>query len=277
MPMCAAVMPRPGCKHVMTKEKNERGCPKYPCGKVECEPEIIGRPEEEEEGDVAGSNSKCRTPKFCPRVAPGCKKVKNNERWESGYEKGCLKYPCGKIECDGSSKLVIGGEDGKVNNKGNNEGDYIEYDAKKLEDYLKDNLKCDGKGVKRIKDLLDRTPKDGKGRVLLSANCYKGGTCDCKSAMRYADPFIDNTDRMSICGENDQHKHSLGNPYHTGESYQNNYMSRRMKNQHIITIYNPAGRVEWCFVKMTTNICKVLTNCPTKRRRRLLDRGDCGS
>ena len=45
MPMCAAVMPRPGCKRVMTKEKNERGCPKYPCGKVECEPEIIGRPE----------------------------------------------------------------------------------------------------------------------------------------------------------------------------------------------------------------------------------------
>merc|ERR1719183_336615 len=45
MPRCAAVMPRPGCKHVMTKEKNKRGCPKYPCGKVECEPEIIGKPE----------------------------------------------------------------------------------------------------------------------------------------------------------------------------------------------------------------------------------------
>ena len=64
---------------------------------------------------------------------------------------------------------------------------------------------------------------------------------------------------MSICGGSvyAKHKHSLGNPHHTGESNQNNYMSRRMKDQHIITIKKPSELVEWCFVKrITYDMCK---------------------
>lgn len=193
----------------------------------------------------------------------------------------------------GSDKLVIGGEDRKGNNKGNDEREYIEYDAKMVEEYLKVNLKCDPAGVKRIKRLLDTTPlsKDGARRVLLSGNCYNDGMgrrCDCMSARRYTGPFKSvNTDRMSICMEKDRYmqnsdKHGLGNPYHTGESNQNNDIPRHMKDQHVVPIFNIVARktrLEWCFVKKITlnRSCKALQFCPRFRRRRLLNKGQCGS
>ena len=35
IPRCAAVL-RPGCSRVKDEEKDEAGCPKYPCGKLMC-------------------------------------------------------------------------------------------------------------------------------------------------------------------------------------------------------------------------------------------------
>lgn len=53
MPRCAIPMMKPGCKMESSNEKNSRGCPRYPCGKVVCDESNQG-----EEGSTSTDGDK---------------------------------------------------------------------------------------------------------------------------------------------------------------------------------------------------------------------------
>ena len=76
MRMCPRTMIPIGCRLERSNEKDRRGCPKDPCGKVVCD--------------------KCPPP-ICPATLPrpGCKKVHTEEKDSDG----CPKHPCGKEVC----------------------------------------------------------------------------------------------------------------------------------------------------------------------------------
>ena len=116
MPKCRPATD--GCKYVEDLTKKENGCPRYPCGRMECEAdggddddenetedEAEGETEDEAEGETEEEDQSeeqadpqnlqlCPMP-ICMPAAPGCEYVKDNTK----NKNGCPKYPCGRKKC----------------------------------------------------------------------------------------------------------------------------------------------------------------------------------